>query len=101
MRTFRRVLVFFIIAIVGFAGYDQVVKSQKLPVEMTAFNSFTQEELNRIPVSPKDSTVKNVWYKGKIAYEITFHHTETESTGNLIVYVGRDRETVLGQKNED
>jgi hypothetical protein len=77
------------------------VKGQKLPVEMTAFNSLEQAEQNRISVSRKDSTVKTVWHKGQLAYEITLHHTETDSAGNLVVYVGINRETVLGQKNKE
>lgn len=102
MKKIRRTFFLFTAGMIGFAGYDQLyMKSQKLPVEMTASNSLAQADQDRISVSPKDATVKRVWYERQLAHEVTFHHTETESLGELVVYVGMDREIVLGQKNNE
>ncbi|WP_156151314.1 hypothetical protein [Domibacillus indicus] len=105
MRVFRYSLLSVIVLIgssliaAGFAVMSKMEEKQKVSVEMTAFNSLPQEEASRIAASPKDSTVKQVQYQEQDAYEVTFHHTETESLGELVVYIGMDRETVLGQKN--
>jgi len=78
---------------------------------MVAFNSLNEREVDRIPVSPKDSVVKKVkvdddlakvvgqGYKGEEVFSVTFNHTETESEGNLIVYVSHDKSRVLGKRN--
>lgn len=80
-----------------------------LPIEMVAFNSLTEEEQDLIPVSPKDSTVEKIAVNDEIAsvmdktytedqvYSVTFHHTETDSTGKLTVFVSLDQETVVGK----
>jgi len=83
----------------------------KLPIEMVAFNSLNEDEVDRIPVSPKDSVVKKVKvdddlakvigedYKGEEIFSVTFNHTETESKGDLIVYVNHDKTRILGKTN--
>jgi hypothetical protein len=80
---------------------------------MIAFNSLTKEEQNKIPVSPKDSEVKKITvnddlgdligdeFVGKKLYSVIFKHTETESLGNLKVYVELDKKTVVGSGYED
>lgn len=80
-----------------------------LPVEMVAFNSLTDEEKGVIPVSPKDSNVKIVAVNGEIkslidnnydeeeVYSVTFNHTETNSSENLVVFMALDKKTVVGK----
>ena len=81
----------------------------KLPIEMIAYNSLTDEESGLIMVSPKDSTVKKVkvtddieslidsnYEKNKV-YSVTFNHTKTDSSGNLMVFVDLDKKTVVGK----
>ncbi|MCR2805580.1 hypothetical protein [Paenibacillus soyae] len=82
-----------------------------ISIEMVAFGSLTNEEKERIPVSPKDSTVKKVSVNGEIksvidknynkeeVYSVTFNHTETSSTGRLIVFVDLDKKTVVGKNS--
>jgi hypothetical protein len=82
-------------------------------IEMIAFNSLTNAEQDKIPVSPMDSVVQKITvnddlgsrigdeFVGKKLYSVTFNHTETESLGNLIVYVGLDKKTVVGNGYED
>ena len=94
--------VLFIAAVfIGVAGYysQLYAKAQRIPVELTAADSLSEAEQDRIVASPKDSTVQREWYGGEWAHKVTFHHTETESLGELIVYVGTDRETILGREN--
>jgi hypothetical protein len=79
------------------------------PIEMTAFSSLNDEEQDQIPVSPKDSVVRKVTvnedlakfigktYYGKEVYSVTFNHTETDSTGNVTVYVDLDKKTIVGK----
>lgn len=86
--------------------------NDKLPIEMVAFNSLTKEEQNKIPVTPKDSVVSDVTVSeelgkqlggkliGKTIYAVTFNNTEDNSLGNLVVYVGKDKETIIGKGYE-
>lgn len=72
---------------------------QSLPIEMVAFNSLTEEEKDLILVSPKDSTVEKVVVNDDIErfiesnndkdnlYSVTFNHTKTDSSGNIVVFV--------------
>ncbi|QHE51491.1 hypothetical protein [Pontibacillus sp. HMF3514] len=88
-----------------------LLSENKLPIEMIAFNSLNENEVDRILVSPKDSIVKKIKvdddlakvigedYKGEELFSVTFNHTETESKGNLIVYVSHDKSRVLGKRN--
>ncbi|OXS77475.1 hypothetical protein [Domibacillus enclensis] len=94
-------IIFIAAVFIGVAGYyGQVyVKAHNIRVELTAVNSLSQADQDRITVSPKDSTVQREWYGGEWAHKVTFHHTETESLGELIVYIGMDRETILGEEN--
>ena len=82
---------------------------QSLPIEMVAFNSLTEEEKDLILVSPKDSTVEKVvvnddiepfiesnYDKDKL-YSVTFNHTETESSGNIVVFVDLDKKAIVGK----
>ncbi|MBN8193274.1 hypothetical protein JI667_14075 [Bacillus sp. NTK074B] len=68
---------------------------RQLPIEMVAFNSLSQEKADKIPVTPKDSDVREVkvgktlgkhlgeeWI-GQSVYAVAFNHTEHESTGRL------------------
>ena len=84
-------------------------QKESLPIEMVAFNSLTQTEQDKIPVSPKDSTVKKVVvqrdaavltdqdYNGKKVYAVTFNHTATDSLGDLVVYVDLNKHSIAGK----
>ncbi|MCT8138485.1 hypothetical protein H1D32_12490 [Anaerobacillus sp. CMMVII] len=99
--------IFMVIGIVSF--YSASKTENQMPIEMVAFNSLTDEESALIPVSPKDSIVKQVPvnddlkasidinYDKDQVYSVTFNNTETDTTGNLVVYVGLDKKTVLGK----
>jgi hypothetical protein len=81
---------------------------RKPSAEMVAFNSLSQDE-QRLMISPKDSTVQEMVvdeelgeslgkeHLGNTVYALTFHHTETADTGNLIVYLDEEKEKVLGK----
>lgn len=83
--------------------------SNNLPLEMVAFNSLSQDEQNLIPTSPKDSVLEKVNVTAEIkallnddynktkVYSVTFNHTESESNGNLVVFVDTDKKTVVGK----
>ncbi|RDW15790.1 hypothetical protein CWR48_18850 [Oceanobacillus arenosus] len=100
-------LIFMVIGIVSL--YSTSKSENQMPIEMVAFSSLTDEESALIPVSPKDSIVKQVpvnndikasidknYAKDKV-YSVTFNNTETDTTGNLVVFVGLDKKTVLGK----
>ena len=86
---------------------------KELPIEMVAFNILTDEEENLIPVSPKDSIVKKVAvtadneslidnnYDKNEMYSVTFNNTNSDSFGNLIVFVDLDKKTVVGKGFSD
>ncbi|MDP5275114.1 hypothetical protein [Chengkuizengella axinellae] len=76
---------------------------------MVAFNSLTDEEKMLIPVSPKDSTVEkinianknksliHIDYDKQQVYSVTFNNNEIDSSGNLTIFFGLDRQTVVGK----
>lgn len=90
-------------------GCNLFESKNEIPIEMVAFSSLTDEEKDLIPASPKDSIVKKVTVNGEIksvidknynkeeVYSVTFNHTETNSSGNLMVFVDLDRKTVVGK----
>lgn len=81
---------------------------RKPSAEMVAFNSLSQEEQS-LMISPKDSSVQKVVvdeelgeslgkeHLGNTVYAVTFHHTETADSGNLIVFLDEEKEKVLGK----
>lgn len=83
-----------------------------IPIEMVAFSSLTDAERGMLPVSPKDSIVKKVSVNGEIesifdknyskeeVYSVTFNHTETNSSGNLMVFVDLDKKAVVGKSKQ-
>lgn len=87
-------------------------EERKPSAEMVAFNSLLQDE-QRLMISPKDSTVQVVVveeklseelggeYLGKKLYAVTFQHTETTDSGNLIVYLDEEKENVVGKGFEE
>ncbi|MFC7684917.1 hypothetical protein [Ureibacillus sp. GCM10028918] len=102
--------VLLIFIVIGMVSFFSVSKTEsQIPIEMVAFNSLTDEENALIPVSPKDSIVKQVAVNNDIkasidinygkdqVYSVTFNNTETNTTGNLVVYVDLDKKTVLGK----
>lgn len=107
LGTLGIILIFMIIGIVSF--YSASLNHNQSPIEMVAFNSLTDEERALIPVSPKDSIVKRVpindhieksidkSYRKDEVYSVTFNNTETNSSGNLVVFIDLDRQTVLGK----
>ncbi len=107
IMTLGLLLIFFVIEIAAFSSASK--PANKLPIEMIAFNSLTDEESALIQVSPKDSIVKKVpvnndirksipktYNKDKV-YSVTFNNTETDATGNLVIFVGLDKTTVVGK----
>jgi hypothetical protein len=82
------------------------------PIEMVAFGALSDEESELIVASPKDSNVKKVSVNDEIksvidknynkeeVYAVTFNHTETISSGNLIVFIAMDKKTVVGKSKE-
>ena len=100
-------LIIWVIGIVSM--YSASNTENQMPIEMVAFNSLTNEESALIQVSPKDSIVKqepvnddikasiDINYAKDQVYSVTFNNTETDTTGNLVVFVGLDKKTVLGK----
>lgn len=84
---------------------------RKPSAEMVAYNSLSQDE-QRLMISPKDSTVQEVVVDeelgeslgkellGNTVYAVTFHHTETADSGNLIVYLNEEKEKVLEKRTD-
>ncbi|MCR2823326.1 hypothetical protein [Lederbergia panacisoli] len=82
---------------------------KKLPIEMAAFNSLSDEEQELIPVSPKDSIVEKITVNDEIkpfidkdyekdqVYSVTFNNTETDSSEKLTVFVDLDKKKVVGK----
>lgn len=102
--------VFVIFMVIGIVSFYSASKTEnQMPIEMVAFNSLTDEESALISASPKDSIVKQVPvnddlresidinYDKDQVYTVTFNNTATDTTGNLVVYVGLDKKTVLGK----
>lgn len=85
-------------------------KEYELPIEMVAFNSLNEDEKAKIPVSPKDSNVEYVVvddhlmqivgeeYNGKQVYSVTFNNSGENTDRNLVVYVEKDKKTVIGKE---
>ncbi|MCF6137779.1 hypothetical protein [Pseudalkalibacillus berkeleyi] len=104
---------FILIGSIFLMGGCNLYQSNNIPIEMVAFNSLTKEEVNKIPVSPKDSVVNEVIvsedlgkqigdkFIGKTIYSVTFNNTEDDTNGRLIVYVSNDKETVIGKGYEN
>lgn len=103
------ILLLLIITLIGFNVFDS---NKDVPMEMVAFGSLKNKEKRLIPASPKDSIVKKVSVDGDIkskidvnyvkeeVYSVTFNHTLTDTSGNLVVYIALDKKTVVG-KNFD
>lgn len=89
-----------------------IESKHETPIEMVAYGALSDEESKLIPVSPKDSTVNKVTVNDEIkavinknynkeeVYSVTFNHTETNSSGNLIVFIDLDKKTVVGKYNQ-
>jgi hypothetical protein len=98
-----------ILLLVIMNGCNLIESKSELPIEMIAFNSLTDEEKDLISVSPKDSIVKKISVNDHIesliekdyskdqVYTVTFNHTETDSSGKLVVFVDLDKKTVVGK----
>jgi hypothetical protein len=107
----KKHLLVFLIVCFALSGCG-IIKKDVIPIEMIAFNHLSDREQQRIPVSPKDSIVTEITvdedlsesiggeFLHKKLYAVTFNHTETESSGNLVVYVALDKKTVVGKGNE-
>ncbi|MNU51370.1 hypothetical protein D3C71_403630 [compost metagenome] len=92
----------------GCTGYSS--NNREIPLELTAFNSLSDQEQDRIPVSPKDSVVVKVrvheelavligeQFNGKEVYSITFKHTGIGSSKDIQVNVDLDKHTILGKE---
>ncbi|WP_239619280.1 hypothetical protein [Cohnella mopanensis] len=103
--TFIPILLLIAVTLTGCHVFDS---NKDLPIEMVAFNSLTDEEQDLIPVSPKDSIVKKVTVNDEIksvidknynkdeVYCVTFNNTETNASGNLVVFIDLDKKTVIG-----
>ena len=101
-------LMFMVIGIVSM--YSAFKTESQMSILRVAFNSLTDEESALIPVSPKDSIVKKVpvnddikasidiTYDNDQVYSVTFNNTETDTNGNLVVFVGLDKKTILGKE---
>lgn len=99
-------LMFLYISLTGCGVWD--LKSNTA-LEMVAFNSLTDEEKDLIPVSPKDSKVEKVAvsqenismidedYEKDEVYSVTFNNTESLTSGNLVVFLDLNKETVVGK----
>lgn len=86
-----------------------LIKPSELSIEMIAFNSLSKEEQGLITVSPKDSIVEKITVSDEIksyidndyneaqVYSVTFNGTETDSAGQLTVFVSLDKKTVVGK----
>ncbi|MCM3409198.1 hypothetical protein [Metabacillus litoralis] len=108
----KHILISLLACISMFISGCNFFKGDKLPIEMVAFNSLTKEEQDKIPVSPKDSSVKKVTVNDELSeqlgnnlidkrlYAVIFNGTETDSLGKLIVYVDLNKETVVGKGYE-
>ncbi|SFD80582.1 hypothetical protein SAMN05216378_1506 [Paenibacillus catalpae] len=108
MRKLRFITILHFLALT-MAGCGMFESNNVIPIEMIAFGSLTDEEKERIPASLKDSIVKKVSVNDEIelviaenynldeVYIVTFNHTETHSSGNLMVFVDLDKKTVVGK----
>lgn len=109
MKKLMNMTVLILLTIALSGCYPLRAERSETPIEMVAFASLTDEEQHLLPASPKDSVVSKVAvteqiatlmgrpHKGTEVYAVTFNHTETKSSGNLIVYVDLDKKTVVGK----
>ncbi len=100
--------IFVLLAII-LSGCKLSHSNDDVPIEMVAYSSLTDKETDLIQVSPKDSDVEKLPvnkkirpfidkdYNKKEVYSVIFHHTETESSGKLTVFIDIDRKTVVGK----
>ncbi|BBH19010.1 hypothetical protein Back11_03550 [Paenibacillus baekrokdamisoli] len=98
-----------LLLVLTLTGCNLFESKKDIPIEMVAFNSLTDEEKDLIPASPKDSIVKKVTVNGEIesvidknynkdeVYSVTFNNTETNSSGNLMVFFDLDKKTFVGK----
>ncbi|QTD42127.1 hypothetical protein [Sporosarcina sp. Te-1] len=107
---FRQILPLLLILTVSFLPGCQSAETQSdVLIEMLAFSSLTEEEQQLIPASPKDSTVRKVMITEEIQpfieksydqdeiYSVTFHNTESNTDGDLTVFVDLEKRTVVGK----
>jgi hypothetical protein len=106
------VLIILILATITLTAFNMFDSKREVPIELIAFDSLTIEEKQLIPASPKDSIVKkvavneeikskiDVKYDKEEVYSVTFRHTQTETSGNLEVYVALDKKTVVGKSTK-
>lgn len=104
--SFIPILLLLVITIIGFNLLDS---NKEVPMELVALESLTNKEKLLIPASPKDSIIKKVKVKKEIKtkldkkydkeeiYQVMFRNTQTESSGNLVVYIALDKKTVVGK----
>lgn len=104
--VYIQILILLTITLTGCHLFDS---KTDIPIEMVAFKNLTHEEKVLIPVSPKDSTVKKITidhknkhlidndYTKNEVYSVTFHHTETDTSGKLTVFVDIDKKLVVGK----
>ncbi|MCJ1907688.1 hypothetical protein [Planococcus ruber] len=89
--------------------YDSGLEPPEQPILLVAYNDLTDEEESLIQLTPKDSEVEitvvdeaikkviDSGYTKKLLYKVTFRHTETQSAGNLVLYVDMNKEAVVGR----
>ncbi|MEH7886958.1 hypothetical protein V7654_21895 [Bacillus sp. JJ1609] len=108
MKKFRftLILLLLVITIIGFYVLDS---NKEVPMELVALESLTNKEKLLVPASPKDSIIKKVEVNKDIKtklnkkydkdeiYQIMFRNTQTDSSGNLVVYIALDKKTVVGK----
>jgi hypothetical protein len=106
---FILILLLLVITIIGFNVFDS---NKEVPMELIALESLTNKEKLLIPASPKDSIVKRVKvnkdiktklnkkYDKEEIYQVIFRNTETDSSGNLVVYIALNKKTVVGKGYE-
>ncbi|KAA0955185.1 hypothetical protein FQ085_16050 [Planococcus sp. ANT_H30] len=108
-RLFMKKWSVLILLVATLTACSSSITEKKLPIEMIAHNSLSDEEQLLIPTSPKDSLVTkeavsakikaqfHSTYKQQQVYSVVFNGTDTATAGNLIVYVDLDQKTVVGK----
>lgn len=109
MNRLLRFSVILLVSMVVLLGCNSGEQS----LEMIAFNSLSEGEQNLIPVSPKDSVIEKIdvtlsvekflddEYDKSEVYLVTFNNTESESNGNLIVFIDVKKPIVVGKGYSD
>ncbi len=94
---------------ISLTGCGVLESKSNVPLEMVAYNSLSDEEKDLISVSPKDSSVEKVAVSQEVismmdedydkdeVYSVIFNNTESETSGNLVVFLDLDKETVVGK----